>query len=109
MLSLYRAGLRLRRRMPWGDDASLRWLPSEDVVLAFARGERFACIVNFGPQPVALPAGAEVLIASDRLERGELQQDTSVWLLQAEHQAPFGARSNRTEHSIGSGQRKEGP
>ncbi|HWB21556.1 MAG TPA: alpha-amylase family glycosyl hydrolase, partial [Gaiellaceae bacterium] len=101
MLSLYRDGLRLRRLAPWGDDASLRWLPSEDSVLAFARGERFSCIVNFGPQPVALPAGAEVLIASDHLEGGELPQDTSVWLHQAEGQAPFGAESNRTEHSIG--------
>ena len=108
MLSLYRAGLRLRHLAPWGDDPSLRWLPSEHGVLGFARGERFVCIVNFGPQPVALPAGAEVLIASDHLEGGQLGQDTSAWLFQAGSQAPFGRGSTRTEHSIGSGQRKEG-
>src|SRR6202043_4031294 len=34
MLSLYRAGLRIRHTAPWGDDASLRWQPSEDTVLA---------------------------------------------------------------------------
>jgi alpha-glucosidase len=107
MLSLYRAGLGIRRVAPWGDDPSLRWLPSDEGVLAFARGERFACIVNFGPQPVSLPAGADVLIASDHLRGGELPQDTSAWIL-AERQAPFDGGSNRTEHSIGSAQRKEG-
>jgi alpha-glucosidase len=83
MLSLYRTGLRFRRAAPWSDEAPLRWLPSNESVLAFARGERIACIVNFGPEPVALPAGAHVLIASNELEGGELPQDTTVWLRQA--------------------------
>jgi alpha-glucosidase len=108
MLSLYRAGLRLRRGAPWGADAELHWLPSTDDVIAFGRGERFACIVNFGPQPVELPAGADVLVASDELHEGALPQDTSVWVLQAGSQAPFDATSTRAEHDNGSGQRKEG-
>ena len=83
MLTLYRAGLRFRRAAPWGDDPGLRWLPSSESVLAFARGERFVCIVNFGPDPVELPAAADVLIASDELEGGELPRDTTVWLRQA--------------------------
>jgi alpha-glucosidase len=83
MLALYRTGLRFRRAAPWGDDAGLRWLPSSESVLAFARGERFTCIVNFGPDPVELPAAADVLIASDELEGGELPRDTTVWLRQA--------------------------
>ena len=82
MLSLYRAGLRFRRAAPWGDGA-FRWLPSDDSVLAFARGERFACIVNLGAGAVALPDGADVLIASNELEGGALPHDTTVWLLQA--------------------------
>jgi len=86
MLALYRTGLRLRRAAPWSGDGGLRWIPSSDSVLAFARGERFACIVNFGPDPVALPAGADVLIASNELEGGELPQDTTVWLRQANGQ-----------------------
>jgi alpha-glucosidase len=86
MLSLYRAGLRLRRQAPWGDGA-FRWLSSEEAVLAFARGDRFACLVNFGPRAAALPDGAEVLIASDELEGGALQQDTTVWLRQANGQS----------------------
>ena len=49
MLSLYRAGLRIRREAPWGDGSELRWLEYGDDVIAFARGDRFICIVNFGP------------------------------------------------------------
>jgi alpha-glucosidase len=80
MLALYRAGLRARRRAPWGAGA-FTWLPSGDDVLAFARGDSFACLVNFGPEAVALPAGAEVLISSNDLEGGAVQHDTTVWLL----------------------------
>jgi alpha-glucosidase len=80
MLTLYRAGLRLRREAPWGDDASIRWLPLSDDVLAFARGDRFACLVNFGPDPVPLPPGRDILIASNELEGGAVPQDTAVWL-----------------------------
>jgi len=101
MLNLYRTGLRFRRAAPWSDDGALRWLPSSDSVLAFARGERFACIVNFGPDPVALPVGTHVLIASNELEGGELPQDTTVWLRQAEDQAASGDTSPGREHSIG--------
>ena len=79
MLALYRNGLRFRRAAPWGDGA-FRWVPSSQSVLAFSRGERFSCLVNFGPESVALPAGAEVLIASNELEGGALPADTTVWL-----------------------------
>ena len=68
------------------------WLPADDAVLAFSRGDRFACFVNFGPEPVELPPGADVLIASDELEGGALPQDTTVWLRPAGDQAPPGAR-----------------
>jgi alpha-glucosidase len=83
MLSLYRAGLRLRHESPWGDASELAWLPSTDSVLAFARGERFVCVVNFGPKPVPLLPGHHVLIASNELEGGAVPQDTTVWLRQA--------------------------
>ncbi|HVV59346.1 MAG TPA: glycoside hydrolase family 13 protein [Gaiellaceae bacterium] len=80
MLALYRNGLRLRRSAPWGPDAALSWLPAAQSTLAFARGERFSCLVNFGPEPVPLPADAHVLIASGELEGGAVPQDTTVWL-----------------------------
>jgi alpha-glucosidase len=79
MLSLYRTGLRLRRELA---DGPLRWLPSAAEVLAFTRGERFVCVVNFGRDPVDLPAGADVLIASSELEGGAVPRDTTVWLSQ---------------------------
>jgi alpha-glucosidase len=80
MLALYRAGLLLRRQAPWGA-GDFEWLSLGDDVVAFTRGESFACIVNFGTESVALPAGADVLIASRELQGGALQQDTTVWLL----------------------------
>ncbi len=90
MLSLYRTGLRLRRTTPELGAGGLRWLPSADAVLAFERGDRLTCIVNFGPDPVALPAGAAVLIASDGLEGGALPQDTTAWLRHAERDTTSG-------------------
>jgi alpha-glucosidase len=83
MLSLYRAGLRLRRDAPWGDADELQWLPSTPTVLAFERGP-FTCVVNFGPEAVSLLPGHHVLIASHELEGGAVPQDTTVWLRQAD-------------------------
>ena len=53
-------------------------------VLAF-RNERLdgrpvTVLANLGTEPVALPAGAEVLVASGRLEGGRVPQDCTVWL-----------------------------
>ena len=83
MLTLYRTGLRFRRAAPW-DDGAFRWLPSSSSVLAFSRGERFTCLVNFGPEPVALPERVDVLVASNELEGGALPADTTVWLVQSD-------------------------
>jgi alpha-glucosidase len=82
MLELYRAGLRARRAAPWGDGTTLDWLPSPDAVLAFQRGDRFSCLVNFGPEPAELPADADVLISSSALDGGVVPPDTTVWLRQ---------------------------
>jgi alpha-glucosidase len=81
MLSLYRNGLRIRRSRPWGA-GPFRWLDGGGESLSFARGDAFVCLVNFGPDPIAVPAGAAVLIASNELEGGALPQDTTVWLYQ---------------------------
>jgi alpha-glucosidase len=92
MLSLYREGLRIRGTRPWGD-GTFRWLVAGRQWLSFARGDMFACVVNFGPEPVALPAGAAVLIASNELEGGALPQDTTVWL----HQENGGVEAANSE------------
>jgi alpha-glucosidase len=87
MLALYRDGLRLRREAPWSG-GGFTWLDSPESVLAFRRGDSFACLVNFGPEAVQLPSGAVVLLTSDELEGGALPQDTTVWLATAWTEAP---------------------
>jgi alpha-glucosidase len=81
MLELYRAALALRRRIPALGDGPLAWRQeSGGDVVAFDRGAEFGCIVNFGPDPVALPRGAEILLASGPLTAdGELPADTAAW------------------------------
>jgi len=76
-------GLRLRRTLSALGDGDLRWIPSSDSVLAFARGEDFICLVNFGADPVDLPDGTSVLLASSELEGGALPHDSTAWLRQA--------------------------
>jgi alpha-glucosidase len=87
MLSLYRTGLSIRRQAPWGEQSELEWLEYGDEVIAFTRGERFVCIVNFGSDPIELPEAAEVLVASAVLERSAVPQDTTVWFFQTENHA----------------------
>lgn len=89
MLSLYRAGLRIRRQARWGAGSQLSWLDYGDDVIAFTRGEGFLCIVNFGSQPLELPAGADVLMGSADLVGDRLSQDTTVWLIQTTDRAAF--------------------
>jgi alpha-glucosidase len=97
MLNLYRAGLCLRRDAPWGVGSELLWLEYGDAVIAFARGDRFLCIVNFGPEPVELPVGADVLLGSAALVGDALPQDTAVWLGQAANGTPLRAQQPSKE------------
>jgi len=80
MLSLYRTMLAIRRSDPCLGGGDLRWLPSPEQVLAFARGPRFICVVNFSPAPIALPADCSLLLASAELEGGLLPSDATAWL-----------------------------
>ncbi|HEX3782515.1 MAG TPA: glycoside hydrolase family 13 protein [Pseudonocardiaceae bacterium] len=80
MLSLYRNALRLRQAEPALLAPGLDWLPVADGALAFRRGADFACVINLGEAPVALPEGARVLLSSDRLIDGKLPTDTGAWL-----------------------------
>jgi alpha-glucosidase len=56
----------------------MTWLDSADGVLAFDRGG-VQCVVNLSPQPVRLPAHAELLLASGPLDGGLLPSDCAVW------------------------------
>ncbi|WP_037675056.1 glycoside hydrolase family 13 protein [Streptomyces griseus] len=78
-LELYRAALKLRRKLIDGED--LTWL--EDTppgVLAFTRNDGWRCVANLSDTPVALPSG-EVLLTSAPLEAdGRLGPDSTAWL-----------------------------
>ncbi|WP_330177388.1 glycoside hydrolase family 13 protein [Streptomyces sp. NBC_01498] len=83
--ALYRAALRLRRSeaaRAVADGHALRLLSEPGAShLAFDRGDGLLCAVNFGPEPVPLPAGARTLLASGPLtDHGRLPTDTAVWL-----------------------------
>jgi alpha-glucosidase len=81
MLELYRAALRIRRRHPALGDGTLRWLDTPPDVLAFGRDPGFLCLVNLSTQPIRVPAGAQVLVASSPLAAGRaLPTDAAAWL-----------------------------
>ncbi len=79
-LEFYRTALRLRREHRLGL-GTLQW---SDVfgpdTVAFTREGGFTSITNLGPEPVRLPDGAEILLASGDL-RSDLGQDQTVWLI----------------------------
>jgi alpha-glucosidase len=80
MLNLYRAALAIRRHEPGMQDASFRWLPSVDGVLAFERGDGLASLSNLSAAPVELPGGASVLLASADVSDGRLPVDATAWV-----------------------------
>jgi alpha-glucosidase len=85
-LELYRRLLELRRGYALGSGA-LRWLEAyadvPHVVAYRSKGsdrEDVSVLVNLGPAPVVLPAGARVLVTSDDLTAdGAVPTDTAVW------------------------------
>jgi alpha-glucosidase len=79
-LELYRMALRYRSELGIGDE-ELHWLPSEPDCLAYRRGSGLTCVVNFGPEPVALPEHREVLVSSDgSTVPNYLGSDAAAWL-----------------------------
>jgi alpha-glucosidase len=80
MLRLYRAALGIRRAENTLGDGVLEWLPSPAGVLAFARGDRFACVVNLSTEPVDLPEHDRLLLSSAELDGGRLAPDSAAWL-----------------------------
>jgi alpha-glucosidase len=77
-LSLYRNALKLRRRI---GSAGLTWIEAPPGVLAFRRGNDFACAVNFGESPVSLaPLRLAVRLTSERIDSGLLPGGAAAWL-----------------------------
>lgn len=80
MLELYRSALGIRRTEPGLGDGPMTWLDAADGVLAFARDDTFACVVNLSGSAVPLPPHVEVLLASGPLDGSNLPSDMAVWL-----------------------------
>ncbi|MFT4086628.1 MAG: glycoside hydrolase family 13 protein [Gordonia sp. (in: high G+C Gram-positive bacteria)] len=80
-LTMYRSALDLRRKL-FRDAPPVEWITDAGGgVLAFRRGDN-ECWVNTGPEPAQLPAGTEVVLASDPdYTGGPIPADTAVWLI----------------------------
>jgi len=80
VLTLYRAALRLRATHPAPPHAPLRLDgPADASWLAFHRGPTLRCLINFGPDPLPLPSGEQILLASAPLPGRAIPPDTTVW------------------------------
>ncbi|MFC5802049.1 glycoside hydrolase family 13 protein [Streptomyces formicae] len=82
VLSLYRAALALRRTRLQPLPESLTWSDTAPGALSFDRPDGFRCLLNLTADPVPLPPGAEVLLASAPLDpvTEAVPRDTCVWL-----------------------------
>ncbi len=76
-LELYRRLLRLRKELGLGA-GTLTWLDAPEGVLMFDNAG-VQVIVNVSGNPLPVPAGREVLVASHPVE-GEIPANTTVWL-----------------------------
>ncbi|MEU6248938.1 glycoside hydrolase family 13 protein [Glycomyces sp. NPDC047010] len=79
-LALYRAAVRLRRTEPALQGPDFAWDDTAPGTLAFTRGADVRCVVNFGADPVDLPAHTGVLLASAPTDGGRLPGDAAAWL-----------------------------
>jgi alpha-glucosidase len=89
MLELYRSAIRLRRAESGLHQAAMTWLPSAAGVLAYRRGDDFACVVNMSGGEIELPPFQACLLASGPIHPRNnrrsndgvlLPPDTAVWL-----------------------------
>ncbi|TWD84732.1 alpha-glucosidase [Kribbella amoyensis] len=81
MLHLYREALALRRCVPALTSADFRWLPAAPGVLAFTRGDGFACVVNCSSRVVSAPVDGELLLASHQEAGDKLPPNSAAWYL----------------------------
>jgi alpha-glucosidase len=78
-LNTYRKALEIRHGEEGLGDGSMTWIKMGKEVLAFSRPGNFLCIVNFG-DAIALPKGADLLLASTAFKGKKIPTDTAVWL-----------------------------
>ncbi|MEU4421350.1 glycoside hydrolase family 13 protein [Actinoplanes sp. NPDC024001] len=80
MLELYRSAIALRRAEPGLHADDFAWLDAGKDVLAYSRGDDFACVLNLSGAPIPLPEHENCLLASGPLDGDLIPQDTAVWL-----------------------------
>jgi alpha-glucosidase len=81
ILHLYREAIALRRMIPALSSRDFRWLPTEPGVLAFTRGDGFACVVNCSSRPVCTPVDGDLVHASDPDVGEKLPPNSAAWFL----------------------------
>jgi alpha-glucosidase len=79
-LSLYRAALALRRRLPDLHEPAMAWCDAGPGVLAFDRGRELRCLVNLSSRAVPLAGHGELLLASSPGTSSRLPSDAAAWL-----------------------------
>ena len=77
-LELYAQALRLRRQLQGAEE--LEWVTTTGDVLHFRRPGGWECAMNFGVEPVPLPAGQVVLSTGTGPVSDLLPGETTVWL-----------------------------
>ena len=79
-LNMYKSALALRREMQ--KEETLAWVSvgQMDTVLAFDRPGGWRVVLNTGDEGVDLPEGADILVASARIDGRTLPGETAVWL-----------------------------
>ncbi|MFI1161841.1 glycoside hydrolase family 13 protein [Streptomyces sioyaensis] len=78
---LYRDALQLRRSLSPLHDPGLHWLPSPPEVVAFARGGKFVCAVNFSDAQVTAPVCGKPVLSSLPCDDGKLAANSAAWWL----------------------------
>ena len=78
-LEMYRNALATRRKL-LVDDEEFEWMDLGAGALAFRRGAGVVCVVNFGPDPLPLPAGKVLVASSPLTPASHLPPDTGAWL-----------------------------
>jgi alpha-glucosidase len=78
-LELYRQALAQRKSDLVFSELGLTWIEVNEELLAFARGNHFACYLNFG-KPFLLPSDAKVVLASAPILDNYLPTDSAAWL-----------------------------
>lgn len=79
MLELYRAALAARRATPALGEGEMTWLDSPQGSLCFTREPGFGCVVNVDAEPVEVPSGWQLVLASAPLADVRVGPDTTAW------------------------------